>query len=1182
MNGKKTMLKIILCIFFLLTLPISTVALDATQVLRFSRDYYPCDGAEIPEYSEKIENGSPIITGVKAEDAFSDNRYCIDKVEIDMNLIPKNKEKDTYDSFKPKYYLNGNKYAIPKSLNLYTENEEGYLVSATYQNANKLNKLKLFIVVEKDKHEEVEYGATAIVDSVLYEVDPFFGSTKAEKQSAGNAKINIGNKSIWDDGSNTTINDDDWSVEVNTKQWFYTSSAFQYSDATIDSIVQFDKTTFNATTLIYKINYADNGNAIYSAYLGDGSGSYQGVRQNGIGLVVDFDGGAKSFYCFDGTGNFPALATYNLNAMPSATGTDYYYRFIWNNSFISFDISTDGFTWTNYVKDSTNCSIANDVKISQRGQGAIINIDNMEYYKHNNESINTVLSLSFEQGTAVDESLYSNPPEINNVDFIYDTNISSNVADFDNIFDFINLSNSSSFDNVKSFSAMVKLHTVGVQEQGRILNKRVQSGSYEGWGIIQLSAGKFYCLDDKGSSTTLIATTDAVNPEQWYHVACEYNSTHHNIYVNGVLNASNVDGNLTYTNNSANVQIGYWYNAANEGLNGSVDCIKVSKSIINPQTEYQSCLNQHGLQTVPQGTTLTAITTNGTTVEGWYSNGTKIAIGDSYTVSVRNYQKTVCANMTNSPDSIWTNCLYVTPLTTYSIINVTSLKGIEGGNITSTVNASYGTVNASGTVPFWFYVDTGTNTLTLTPTGWFPISASVTTTNLVTTNVSSTSMYNADLKFLGDISGTEYYPQCSVNSTLFNNDVHLYETPKGTSEYTCEEGFDYQETLFNVTWTETSTLNTTLYLDEYFIALNFTDNTTGRILWTLPNDNGLCCQIPMSNDFNTTTFEWIKTSSQFTDGDTITIVFNNQTNDTVKQFYEFVNERDTIRRDHVGVLNTLDYIVWGNVYNYGNDKIYGATITVTHYPNSVYSEGYVVQKVITKAASGDANPGVPIALDKSLDYQFTISADGYETLTVTKQGIDLENNEVLNFKLKPTSGTIGYNWLVSGQVEHSNESRLIYTISTGNKNVVYWDTNTYPYISSKTLEMGGGTIGVYRGVQYNAGQNFTLRFYTYNSTTASYVSQKEVNVTYVAKSYNKPLDNVLTNSNIIATLLLIALIAIASIMGALIQIDGMDTGYYIFGVGSFILGILYIQLLPISVIFGLTLLAKNIINTTKD
>lgn len=202
--------------------------------------------------------------------------------------------------------------------------------------------------------------------------------------------------------------------------------------------------------------------------------------------------------------------------------------------------------------------------------------------------------------------------------------------------------------------------------------------------------------------------------------------------------------------------------------------------------------------------------------------------------------------------------------------------------------------------------------------------------------------------------------------------------------------------------------------------------------------------------------------------------------------------------------------------------------------------------------SGNAAPGAMVSLFDGIDYWVTVSKDGYESVTEMRRGSDLENNEQWNFKLKPTTQDLTYDWFLSGPKTHSNESVLVFALSTGDSTRADYSTS---YKSSKTrmtLTRGGRQIALYQNGgsnDYLAGQNFTFHIWQYNSTSATYTLKINHSVIYEPIGANTPQSNITQDNRVIAALLFMALIIVSSVIGALVKINGEGVGYEVFAIG---------------------------------
>ena len=354
----------------------------------------------------------------------------------------------------------------------------------------------------------------------------------------------------------------------------------------------------------------------------------------------------------------------------------------------------------------------------------------------------------------------------------------------------------------------------------------------------------------------------------------------------------------------------------------------------------------------------------------------------------------------------------------------------------------------------------------------------------------------------------------------------------------------------------------------------------------MPNDNGECCTWVggLQNNtagYNITSFKYIVVASKFAQNDLVTVTFNAQENNTLAQYYEFFNDRSSVRNENIGVFAKMNIYGWVTVVNLGKDYISGATVKVMFYPDSIPANGRVVQQRVTQSISGTGLPGAAIALDRDLDYIIITSKEGYKTDVTKLKGIDFENNGGLQIQLKPLDNDQIVDTVLLGPNTYSNETNILFPVSAAKDTAIYYST-TYNTNKRMMPVANKGTIVILlNNTDYITGQNITLMLYRYNSTATTYEEITRKTIEYRETIVRDATTNV-TENRVTTGLLLVAMIVIASVLGILIKRDGKDTGYFIFGGASILVGIFYTPLLPVGIITILSVAGSLIFTTTRE
>jgi hypothetical protein len=106
----------------------------------------------------------------------------------------------------------------------------------------------------------------------------------------------------------------------------------------------------------------------------------------------------------------------------------------------------------------------------------------------------------------------------------------------------------------QNFIRKERSYTIGVGSNGRV--------------------GFWVCGPDgwKGSWTL---SQQMIQPNQWYHIAGVWNGQVLKVYINGVEDPNTIPANITIPPNTRNAYIGWFYESAYEGVNGTLDELKI-------------------------------------------------------------------------------------------------------------------------------------------------------------------------------------------------------------------------------------------------------------------------------------------------------------------------------------------------------------------------------------------------------------------------------------------------------------------------------------------------------------------------------------------------------------------------------------------------------------------------------
>lgn len=655
-------------------------------------DVILCSEISVVENGDKIqcvdEKYAPIqrVDVTQRIDYFSDSRHTnfVGELLIKTNTYP------TLGKVTIEWYPKDkeHKYIIRmESQTDELDRAEVYKLASSQSTATRVIDSKGMVIDWSDSLDKLSYARRYDNGKVIISylsapgdqvIDPLIGTTQAEKQSAGNGRIVLDDESYFDDYS------------INTSANYITElgSTFTIGSGTMDPT----NTTAGPKAIIYA------GRNFTDVTIETKISSYTG--QTGLRFCT-------SEPCTAIGGPRFQVTTTDIVIRDSAVRCDFavsdyrltglYLRAHISGDNVSGQISTDGVDWETFCNNASTRGLTGWTgakRIGYYDYDSPTSFDYLYIREHNGESIDNILSMSFEQGAAVDESLYSNEVINTNTAFSYDTGLNSTVAVFNGINTNITILNTSVFETPAfTISLLVRLNKTGVWNP--LWDMSNTAGNYYGHACEIIDATNILrCPVYNGTDGYI--QLDGSSPlvaNVWTYLTFSFDGSYSRIYYNGAIDAIGgpMQGGIGYGSNILDLTFGNNLSLTRK-LNGSIDCVKYwghNLSIQEINIHKSNCFSSHGLINVSQSTNLSAISTNGTTVEGWYVNGTKVGYSDSYIV---NMSGPICANMTNEPDSVWSNCVYgLGAGTDYCNIIINTL--LEGSNQVCPANLTVSNAN---------------------------------------------------------------------------------------------------------------------------------------------------------------------------------------------------------------------------------------------------------------------------------------------------------------------------------------------------------------------------------------------------------------------------------------------------------------------------------------------------------
>ncbi|HVZ59748.1 MAG TPA: LamG-like jellyroll fold domain-containing protein, partial [Terriglobales bacterium] len=189
---------------------------------------------------------------------------------------------------------------------------------------------------------------------------------------------------------------------------------------------------------------------------------------------------------------------------------------------------------------------------------------------------------------------------------------------FDGVNDFISVPSATSLNigAAGTIEAWVKIDSLGRWHS--VLSKgTANNDSKQNYAMEITTANKVYCILGSGNSNRTATSTSTLAAGQFYHLACAWNGTNLQLYINGTLNTS-VTQNLTPAANTSPLYIGQFAGNADQ-LQGYIDEVRIYGRALSA-TEIQTDMNTPlGVSAPPDTTNPTASMTaplNGASLSG--------------------------------------------------------------------------------------------------------------------------------------------------------------------------------------------------------------------------------------------------------------------------------------------------------------------------------------------------------------------------------------------------------------------------------------------------------------------------------------------------------------------------------------------------------------------------------------
>src|SRR5689334_10400974 len=164
-----------------------------------------------------------------------------------------------------------------------------------------------------------------------------------------------------------------------------------------------------------------------------------------------------------------------------------------------------------------------------------------------------------------------------------------NGLSFDGVTGFVSVPASSTLNLGASGTIEAWVNPQTINEWNSVLAKgNSNNDPPTNYGLEINGNNRFLCILGNGNSARTLASTTAVTTGTFYHVACVWDGTQLQLYVNGVLNAS-VAQNLTPAANSSPLYLGQ-YGGNADRMHGIIDEVRIYGRALS-QAEVQADMN---------------------------------------------------------------------------------------------------------------------------------------------------------------------------------------------------------------------------------------------------------------------------------------------------------------------------------------------------------------------------------------------------------------------------------------------------------------------------------------------------------------------------------------------------------------------------------------------------------------
>lgn len=150
---------------------------------------------------------------------------------------------------------------------------------------------------------------------------------------------------------------------------------------------------------------------------------------------------------------------------------------------------------------------------------------------------------------------------------------------FDGVDDYINIGDSARLSSGGTISVWIKPNSTGENLYGRIIDKSTSANSSNGY-FLSFYDDKNIGIGINGADPILRADNVILNYNQWYHIVAVLASTKKEIWVNGVLVASNTSSILP-PNIAGSVYIGNRADNTDRTFSGSISDLKIYNRVLS-------------------------------------------------------------------------------------------------------------------------------------------------------------------------------------------------------------------------------------------------------------------------------------------------------------------------------------------------------------------------------------------------------------------------------------------------------------------------------------------------------------------------------------------------------------------------------------------------------------------------